>query len=509
MSCETRSGCEGCPLINLCFPQPENKLLDSGLNSDTISSMGSQESTPVDAFLQQNQAELELSSKLAAEASAVIEEQGGLSVHEQQYKGRDPSECPFLSSMGAAGIKLYEKMQAAESNPSSGPGKSLAERLAEKQAKKQAEQKAETKSTVGIFESSATKAAATSTAEVTKVQQVPLEELARPDVVDAVEISRQIIEEEMKAHSRVQVVTSKPVATEQLQVNKVVEAPVAVKLQPTPIHKTSAETRTTKAEEVKVTVAVAQTDSLPKPSFAESFVPKSNEVVEFVEQEPSGQTIIPVESAAVTNQEITEKLIVENVELPEVGASNLTDLTEHPVDIELENEAKTSEEMANESFAEQESVAAELPSIAQHETDDASEVKTAKALEELSEAYVKLVAEAPGEVAEAEVIEKLRPLCEELLTLMELPSQEKAVKALVQELLSSAALTDSLRQFDASQQLAADELNFLGTHEYKTSVSATLQQHFTGVIKQRVSRFREVSRYILAKIGSPASALNI
>lgn len=67
-----------------------------------------------------------------AEADAVLADIGGLSNHQRQYEGRSIADCPFLASMGAAGVEMVQRLQAAEM--ASAPRVSRAERLAAKRA---------------------------------------------------------------------------------------------------------------------------------------------------------------------------------------------------------------------------------------------------------------------------------------------------------------------------------------------------------------------------------------
>ncbi|MDZ7744597.1 MAG: hypothetical protein U5K77_02430 [Candidatus Saccharibacteria bacterium] len=70
------------------------------------------------------------------EAAATIQKEGGIEAHKNRYGG-DPSKCPFIGPMGAAGLKLAESIQNEERNPDR--GKTIGEILAEKrQEQKQA-----------------------------------------------------------------------------------------------------------------------------------------------------------------------------------------------------------------------------------------------------------------------------------------------------------------------------------------------------------------------------------
>ena len=76
------------------------------------------------------------------QALVEIEVDGGFDAHKNRY-GSDPSKCPYIASMGAAGIKLVERIQQAQEDPKR--GKTIAQLLAEKNVTPEPEIRASSK----------------------------------------------------------------------------------------------------------------------------------------------------------------------------------------------------------------------------------------------------------------------------------------------------------------------------------------------------------------------------
>ena len=88
------------------------------------------------------------------QATNALQAQGGLEQHTNRY-GADPSQCPFLASMGAAGIELAAQLEASKNDPHRGP--TLAELWAAEEAQQatQAVKQATTDEAIALFSAAA------------------------------------------------------------------------------------------------------------------------------------------------------------------------------------------------------------------------------------------------------------------------------------------------------------------------------------------------------------------
>ena len=123
----------------------------------------------------------------------------------------------------------------------------------------------------------------------------------------------------------------------------------------------------------------------------------------------------------------------------------------------------------------------------------------AEAAEEILQALVKVLEvnqiaiENGEEISEVDV-KKIEHLFVELLEPLNLDYQDETVKQLMQNLFSSEMIAEITEDYD----LSIDQLNYLGTREYKSASFVTLLTSLVQMIKQKVVYHLRLGKYALS-----------
>jgi hypothetical protein len=485
-----------------------------------------------------------------ATAEARLAEQGGIEGHMNRYSG-DISKCPYLGSMGAAGIKLAERMRESAASEKRGP--TMAEILAAKKAKRAAEAE--------------TAAVRPEPAAIEKAETAahPKAETATP------EQPRPVVRErpEAAAASAAQPVrtekAAEPAKPEPVIVEAVLEKPrtVTAEVQPEapvvanvpPVHEAVAAEQTETARPVVADVeagpaepAAPFTAEIPLREITDEprIITEAREPSAEAEEqtEPIADTAT-IEVEAPSAVALTEENPAETDESRELAAFEALvaawldeEKTEEPattdattaVEAAIPAEAQTAEEA--ETITEEESLTVTafiseakpklfaLPPLAPEAQKAAVTtlreitlvLQEVRALQELHPAAIIIPAEGETSAAVMEeapktayvtaevqaATERLEELCTELFTRLGLPAEESAIRRLVHDMLTHPELGVAASQITDAQIEQ-------GTHERKTLIT-TLRQHLKQTLqatKERLERFIELSRHVVPFVSQP------
>ncbi len=473
------------------------------------------------------------------EAIKKLEADGGIDAHKNRY-GPNGGTCPFLSTMGKAGLDLVESLEKVKATPTPAEGKSLEELVAEKRAAKAvakaAKEAAETKETAEIIvhQERATEVAAAIIPrpetglikreepfiiEVVKrrtERSVLSEAIVMPEAALAVaqEIQGRIVEPVISSP----VVTNVEVAPkklEDLKVTKKIPArPIIVAIRKPvsrTISKTIVKSAITSAQKPKVLLTRNEVRTIKKPTVR---------VLKNLHQ--AVRTYEPViEVAPQAILEFNQPAVYRVDEAPQqVALEQEADVTPQilsfvPVaSIEKDNQTAAPQQVQSEvlalgplqkdGLALHESVIIHTPAITEEistayvdklEQDFTLTLENKQKFTIAIEGISQLIQELVTESAEAVPLVKVKEvevLCKKLFDNMGFKPSDEMIKSIIRDL--KAKVVKSAEQED---KISMDILNYRGTSEHRAKVAATLQSHLLKMASQRRGRFHDISKIIV------------
>lgn len=410
--------------------------------------------------------------------------EGGITEHKNRY-GDNPLDCPFLNSMGAAGIKLAEQLEVAQHDPNR--GKTIGEILAER-----AQQKAQQEKPTPVLPE--IEFTVTEPTEPTKEIAKKLEEIYirenQKEIIPAQEI---VIDTELPLS-----------ISKKADARAFAPSVLQVKL---PIQEAS---------------VIAEETVIPHtPAVKASLLPRP-------QLELSQPTIIP-EAATITESVITKDVTELSLREIPIAVPEVPELILTPEDISIALPQAVEQDIetiiqevaaATEQFREQPLQEAEIPVVdittieeifqdwlQEDELDIIETVPPARALDEIlpitePETKVQVVAVlenvvqvlheiSSGEISVEVATEQIQELTKELFELFGLEPNKEAVARVVQDIiLSSRTVNKDTAEFS----------NDIGTHEIKKSLAHTVQLHVAHALHKRLARLKELSRYIIDRL---------
>lgn len=486
--------------------------------------------------------------------AAVPEHDGNLQRLIERY-GDNPGSCPYIKSMGEAGIQLVQKLAEAEKSPDRGP--TIRELM---EAKKR---EAQNHSTV-IEKPNSTKNAeiAATTKTDTKIKDTrPDNKAAGSDTVVEEHLVTQGRAARIMAEAVEQPARPIPESTEEPKVKAieiglsdfvVAETEDVLQRQALDIEVgriselKESHDQASLATETIVDINVAKELEVAKPVSKENVAhleKQSDPVMDLVAkalaveitdnttnhvatEEEARDTTIELENVAVEDRplDINEIMAALGIEYPESdttrrleGATELladtgkgpevnieTSLGEASLDLTPDTAVSSLKkpivELAETTVETEETIdlRAELNSYI--ETLEPSKAEAAEAaLKSLTEA-LEANHERKGDPAESSAIEikEIEHIFVELLEALNLDYADETVKKLIQSLFTPELLAEITEDYE----LSIDQLNYLGTREYKPASITSLFSHLLQLIKQKARPYLQLGKYALAISGS-------
>lgn len=464
----------------------------------------------------------ESSLQVLDDAVAKIEEQGGIEAHKNRYGG-DISKCPFLGSMGKAGIELVNNLAGAKKNTSETQGRTLAQILAEKRAAKaEAVQKA-----IAVGEAPTPVAAEapvsikepTSTEQIVHISDLNLYFANRDKKI--IEDATESVEPELR--QEVQRLHSDDVRTQAEQVITVARAesadaslamPVLEKEASEPIVKIAElaerpvilkvpETVLKNVDILTVKTPIIEIINAPVKPFVESVANtfKTGALIADADEFVVGDAMITQithDSLMQVGQDehVTEAAFaVHMITFDSIIAFDQEQVRQVEVLDVLMAEWLATEAVERDSAQEVFIEPGEQTVETVAPIGEVVKQKVLETLEAISKIYNEMNTTNDDVISQEATFEQLEDLCVRLYEALGVTPSEGAAKAVAEEIIA---------------KLSVEELNHQGTNEHKLNVAATIQAHLLKIMRKRRQRFVEVTRYILQLMSatfSPAVGL--
>jgi hypothetical protein len=486
----------------------------------------------------------------------VPEHEGNLQRLIERYGDNPGEKCPYIKSLGAAGIELVQKLAAAESNPERGPTMrelmeakkkqaQVSETVAEKPkptkditetVAKVVESKPDVKPDVAATHANATESLidlvhtkGTTEKALRPIEVATIKETTPVDIpVKPIEQRQQVI-----AHSQAEItreqqnlnivgVTEPERAhhTDRLPVENI-DTQTYVLIEPSLRNEVAAaaEQQSANTTENVPTPVANITELFENPSEQESTVQLRdyNELTNEIVIEPTavdGMTEHEIASETDAVALVTEvdefdletsvaELGLNDFVVPEaandIQADKLEGVTLPDLVIEVPADVPVLNETLAENIVQQETaspVELEEELSAYIQLLQPSKAETARAtLDELVEA-VKLIQENVRSDSVEVIVptEKIEQLFAQLLESLGLDYGEETVRGIMQTLLSP----EILEELAEEEQLSIDQLNYMGTREYKSNSVISMFTSLIQLIKDKVEPYLRIGRYALS-----------
>jgi hypothetical protein len=457
---------------------------------------------------------------------AVPEHNGNLQRLVERY-GDNPGSCPYIKSLGEAGIKLIQRLAEAENNPDRGltireimeAKKKQAQSPITSQNKYKAPDSPSLKTEPNPRNKSTQEVSQNGPLEHTQTQIHPIEidkniakTAADLDIASSANTSRNNINPkidhnpslvfanaELKPTNNQAQLETAPIPTfetltkannpseSQRQVDPVDEL-IAERINSVIGKSFVTSSLETNNEDAEMTLDVVS-DNLEDPLFEiDALLPEPDLNYSYT---GVGDTVENPKILAAIN---TDKLVGEEVELDNQTVSEELNLVLSPdsaIDRQGSNN-KTFEPILPETSISSELHIELTKYIATLDLQKSNAAETAlQTLIEVLEVN-QIIVENGEDVSELET-NKIEHLFIELLELLNLDFRDETVKKLMQDLFSSEMITEITDKY----QLSINQLNSLGTREYKPSVTSALTR-LVQMIQQRLETHLKLGRYVLS-----------
>ncbi|MHB1864549.1 MAG: hypothetical protein ACYCPS_00055 [Candidatus Saccharimonadales bacterium] len=441
---------------------------------------------------------------------AIPEHDGNLQKLIERY-GDNPGSCPFINSMGKAGVQLVQQLAEAEKNPNRGP--TIRELI---EGRKNETQEQTTHRVVSPTRDPATALAVASASKTSEPRVKSLSEVQSKHVIlEAEHIVQQHLFE---------------LAKRQRDDIEQVHKPVI------PSSETNADQATRKVPSIKSLPSIVITPEPKTP--ADSFrAPAEASYVHRVLEEDTSSTLetrggSPDIAIGIEVEGIIEPVVDTDEHSYKFGlhytATEISDYIEDAlagVEVVASQANIAEDEPFNEPIIDQIGVATAsnetVDNIENHKEEDLPALtEVAQPIELLAElnAYIKTIDAKNSELTDAAVkilvqvleasrtaIEKNEEISEinvkmidrlfrELLEPLKLVYQEEAVKKLINVLLSPETITEIAED----HELSLDQLNYLGTKEYDSLSLSSLLTSLVRMIKQIVAYHLKLGKYAVS-----------
>ena len=446
--------------------------LDSTLKQQAV--LESAQLLTVEASVDNQHATVEAATPTTDQAHELIKDMGGLEAHKNKYGG-DVSKCPFLNSLGEAGLKMFEALSAEP--PTVENKKTIAEIMAEKRQQKQhilaessakiPDEKPEQVSTQSLNEQKTLEVQTIQTATENFMQHVHEQEVSQDLRQKNEDVHTDLHQQISHVDAKVSVLQidvdlkSSTAATEtavQYKAEQVDEATVEI-----------TQHNYVQTIEPKTEIAIKQTGSIVNETGIADVVSKPLATLKTVE--------LQIPELIKNDESIAAE--PSNLEVQSLQVQDAFTEAVHP-DKGYMSATSTPSEVLHAAFTDliQPELLQDVMSKSEHITKSVVELLKCKDIVNIPK-----------------VIEAVQQHFEHLLQDIGLNVDERVLKATVTELVQQL-----YEQFQIKSELSSAELSIaFGTHEFKTMTLSTMT-HFTNIVAQHVARFIVASRYILKQL---------
>lgn len=408
----------------------------------------------------------EPSAEVLDDALERVNQEGGVAAHANRYGG-DITRCPFLNSMGAAGIELARQMEQAEPAPER--GKTIAELLAERKQQQEA-----------LAEPAAIAVPPAKPESVPRqAEYAPLPVIVPEERVDmAVEQLAEALEAPNNELPAPTLLTEHEAVVPTLQ-----EMPLSHDMPQTPPMQTDAPSRRTTATPriiIQPPLSVHERPTAPYeepgPVIVDAVVPQQHEET-FAELFDDEEVVVRA-SVTLTEQEVPfddEDHPAQVVAPAAVIAPNYEMPLLSPIEETIEKPLELPPPPVTAILHEIQTVLAELqPVMAEN-----------------------------GAVPDNPVV-VLTELCREYMEALDVPVTPALLQKIVAELLAMAPQSDVLEELPMSEQ--DQHLYWRGTHERKQSALAHVHAVIVNLAHQQAAAYSNAARYMLHVLMHPKTA---
>jgi hypothetical protein len=436
---------------------------------------------------------------------AVPEHDGNLQRLIERY-GDNPGSCPYIKSMGEAGIQLVQKLAEAEKNPDRGPTIRELMDAKKKEAKSQTTDHDKPKATKDTETISTTKTERDTGKKPDELVHIdkPAENILRQHTIEQTDRKRAEIEQ---IHNQI-IAPSETGSDPTIIYTPTIEKPTSIAdlpeaerpdspisefteqgIDPETIEDSTSSLIEASGENDDLALDVEAID-IDEPLFdidevmAELGLDYSYSEIGKVIEDTELVSEVDTSQADIEQAELGDETLIDDIRLdlaPDV-AIDLRQPVRETIDPVLAEEAKPNE------------LRIELSTYI-----ETLEPAKAEAAEEILQTLVKVLEvnqiaiENGEEISEVDV-KNIEHLFVELLESLNLDYQDETVKQLMQNLFSPEMIAEITEDYE----LSIDQLNYLGTREYKSTSVSTLLTSLVQMIKQKVEYHLRLGKYALS-----------